>query len=186
MEEEEPKDKQNHHCTTAAETNGRQVTSQPKNNSITSNHERTAKDSYDQNKKDIAIFTCQLCGAAFFDKASLDHHKDMHTGTKAMTPPAAIKTEGATSNPFAKQTVKDCKYCGEGFMNQSALAQHERAHELVTKDVAGNQQLYKCRHCDEKFDRFCDMMQHERTHVGEDMFQWQLDSHGKWHQWQII
>ncbi|XP_072049191.1 uncharacterized protein [Amphiura filiformis] len=172
----EPKAKGNHHAP-PAEFNGiKQETNQtPKNNS-----------EEEADKKDISIFTCQLCGAAFFDKCSLDHHKDMHT--KAMTPPpppptstaaAAVKTN-SSSSPYVTQpqnTMKNCKYCGEGFLSQAALAQHEHAHELVTKDVA-NHQVYKCRHCEHKFDRFCDMMQHERTHVGEDMFQWQLDGQG--------
>ena len=101
-----------------------------------------------QNKEHLGIkpFVCEVCGVAFFAKASLRVHRRIHSDVRSHM----------------------CDICGKAFKGRQSLRLHQNIHQQWRP--------HKCEQCNKKFTQKGALVRHIRIHTGERPFKCRLCS----------
>ncbi|XP_005111330.1 zinc finger and SCAN domain-containing protein 2 [Aplysia californica] len=108
---------------------------------------------------------CDVCGASFTMKSSLQRHKRTHTGEKPYTCEVCGLTFSLTGSlqrhkrTHTGEKPYKCEVCGVAFARSSSLQDHKRTHT--------GEKPYKCEICYVGFARSSHLQAHSRTHTGE-------------------
>ena len=99
-----------------------------------------------QNKEHLGVrpFACEVCGVAFFAKASLRVHRRIHSDVRSHM----------------------CDICGKAFKGTQSLRLHQNIHRQFRP--------HKCEECNKKFTQKGALVRHMRIHTGERPFKCRL------------
>lgn len=113
-------------------------------------------------KKDISLHKCDVCGKECSTKNRLDMHKTIHEKKicdfcgRAFNSHYRLKVH---RNIHTKQKKFTCKICGENFIHHSTYWYHRKWHDEPLP--------YTCEFCGKKFKHSSILAIHRRKHTGE-------------------